>query len=75
LIMRSVAFGVVGFVALVVVHWLADFLWSYLLSILSYNGSHLFGPRFQRTVFAVCGVVLVFFSLRLMVDGALQLIG
>jgi threonine/homoserine/homoserine lactone efflux protein len=75
LIMRSVAFGAVGFAAFVIVHWLTDFLCSYLLSVLSYNGGHLFGPRFQRTVFALCGVVLVFFSLKLIVDGTLRLVG
>ena len=70
LVMRSVQFGVMGFVALAVVHWSCDFAWSYFLSALSYKGGQFFGRGFQRGIFVTCGVLLVFFSGKLIFDGA-----
>jgi threonine/homoserine/homoserine lactone efflux protein len=69
LVLRAVRFGLVGFVTFAVLHWSCDFVWSYLLSALSFKGGRVFGPRFQRAVFVGCGVALVFFSSKLMIDG------
>jgi threonine/homoserine/homoserine lactone efflux protein len=62
LILKSWTFGLVGFIALCIAHWLCDFFWSYFLSALSFTGGKFFGRMFQRAVFAVCGVALLVFG-------------
>jgi threonine/homoserine/homoserine lactone efflux protein len=73
LIMKSWAFGLLGFLAFGVVHWLCDFLWGYFLSALSFTGGKFFGKWFQRAVFAVCGVVLLVFGGWFLYDAAASL--
>jgi len=70
LVMRSVEFGVFGFIAFAIAHWLCDLVWSYFLSAMSYKGGQFFGQRFQQVIFAICGVLLIFFSGKLIFDGA-----
>jgi threonine/homoserine/homoserine lactone efflux protein len=74
LIARSEIFGLWGFAALALSHWLCDFAWDYFLSALSFRGGQFFGKKFQKVVFAVCGIALVFFSARLMFDSVRGLI-
>ena len=69
LILRSVEFGVWGFVLFGLLHWLCDFVWSYFLSALSFRGGQFFGRRFQQAIFLVCGGLLLFFGVRLVIDG------
>ncbi len=59
LILRSVGFGLLGFAAFGLMHWLCDLGWDSFLSVLSYKGGKFFGNRFQQIVFAVCGVFLL----------------
>ena len=73
LILRSVGFGLAGFSAFALLHWLSDFLWDYFLSALSFRGGRFFGRIFQKVVFAVCGVLLVFFSGRFIADAVRML--
>ena len=75
LIARSVGFGTTGFVLFAVLHWTCDFVWCYFLSALSFKGGQFFGRWFQRAVFLACGGLLLFFGVRLMVDGVRELIG
>jgi threonine/homoserine/homoserine lactone efflux protein len=70
LVLRSVDFGVWGFVALAVSHWLCDLGWDYFLSALSFRGGQFFGKRFQKAVFLVSGCILVAFAVKLLVDAA-----
>ena len=72
LILRSVDFGLLGFLVFALLHWSCDFLWSYFLSALTFKGGQFFGQRFQKVVFAVSGAFLFFFSGKFIV-GALQL--
>lgn len=69
LILRSTEFGTAGFLAFAALHWSCDFLWCYFLSALSFTGGHFFGRRFQKTIFAICGVFLLLFSFRSIADG------
>jgi len=62
LLSKAVAFGLFGVMSFALVHWSCDFVWFYILSAMSYKGGNVFGIRFQKTVFAVCGVFLLFFS-------------
>ncbi len=73
LIMRSVRYGLLGFVSFALLHSLCDLLWSWFLSALSFKGRQFFGQRFQRWIFVACGVLLLFFGGKLMGDGAMQL--
>ena len=68
LITGAYAFGLAGLLAFALVHWLCDFVWYYFLSFLSYRGKHFFGQVFQKVVFAVCGICLVFFSGKFLLD-------
>jgi threonine/homoserine/homoserine lactone efflux protein len=69
LVLRSVEFGVWAFVAFGALHSLCDFLWSYFLSALSFKGGQFFGRWFQQAIFLVCGGMLLFFGVRLVIDG------
>jgi threonine/homoserine/homoserine lactone efflux protein len=74
LILQSWAFGIWGFVALSVAHWLCDFLWGYFLSALSFAGGYFFGKRFQQAVFAVCGTALLAFGGWFLYNAAVSLL-
>ena len=68
LILRSAGFGLAGFSAFALLHWFGDFLWDYFLSALSFRGGRFFGRTFQKMIFAVCGVLLLFFGARFIAD-------
>jgi threonine/homoserine/homoserine lactone efflux protein len=75
LIARSAKFGLWGFLAFALAHWLCDLLWDYGLSALSFKGGQILGARFHRGIFLVCGGGLVLFGGRFIVDGALYFVG
>lgn len=68
LILRSGRFGLWGFGAFALLHSLCDFAWYYFLSALSFKGGQFFGKRFQRIIFLICGLLLLFFGGKLVVD-------
>ncbi|MBU1318576.1 MAG: LysE family translocator [candidate division Zixibacteria bacterium] len=70
LIIASEEFGLIGFVALVAFHWTCDLVWFYFLSALSFRSAKFFGDKFQRVVFAVCGVFLILMGGMFIIDGA-----
>ncbi|MBU37044.1 MAG: hypothetical protein CL611_01205 [Anaerolineaceae bacterium] len=70
LLMRSVAFGLAGFVLFGVLHWLCDLGWLSFLSALAFKGSQFFGHAFQRGVFLVSGVFLLLMGGRFLYDAA-----
>ncbi|MCK5568446.1 MAG: LysE family transporter, partial [Spirochaetes bacterium] len=61
--------GITGFILFALVHWLCDFIWCYFLSTASYKGGRFLGKTFQRIVFSVCGVFLLFFSGKFILEG------
>jgi len=69
LVLRAVAFGLLGFLAFAVVHWLCDFCWYYFLSAVTYRGGKFLGKRFQQVLLAACGAFLLFFGARFIFDG------
>jgi threonine/homoserine/homoserine lactone efflux protein len=69
LVLRSMSFGLSGFVAFAVLHSLCDLVWATILSALSFTGGRFLGQGFQRAVSLVCGVLLVFFGGKLIFDG------
>ena len=62
LISRAVSFGLYGVLLFTAAHWLCDFFWLYFLSAVSYKGGHVFGIKFQKIIFGICGCFLLFFS-------------
>ena len=74
LISRSAAFGLGGFLAFGLAHWACDFAWDYGLSALSFQGGKALGARFQRGIFLLCGMALIFFGGRFVWDGATTLL-
>lgn len=75
LILRSVEFGVLGFAAFAVAHWLCDLTWDTFLSTVSFQGGQFFGRKFQQVVFGISGGFLIFYSGKLLWDGARILFG
>jgi threonine/homoserine/homoserine lactone efflux protein len=72
LIARSVRFGIWGFLAFALAHWTCDLVWDYALSALSFKGGEVFGARFRRGIFLLCGASLILFGGRFIIDGALR---
>ncbi len=68
LVMKSAGFGIIGFAAFAVLHWLCDFTWCYLLSALSFRGRGFFGGGFQQGVLVLCGAALLFFAGKFLAD-------
>jgi len=54
--------GWTAFLLFALVHWLCDLVWLTILSVGSFHGTNLFGPRCQRIVLLVCGVALAVFG-------------
>ena len=73
LILKSIAFGVLGFILFVLVHWLCDLGWYAFLSSLSFHGGRFFGHRFQQSLFVVCGLLLVLFSFKFILSSIVML--
>ncbi len=68
LIGRSLEFGVWGVVALALAHWSIDLVWCYLLSALSYRGSRVFGRRVQQVISSLCGIFMLAFGGKYILD-------
>ena len=75
LILRSREFGLLGFAAFAVGHWLCDLGWDTFLSFLSFRGGQFFGRKFQQVVFAFSGCFLLFYSGKLLLEGIRAVIG
>jgi len=75
LILRAVEFGVWGFVIFGAAHWTCDLAWDTFLSSLSFKGGQFFGRRFQKIIFGISGVFLLFYSGKLFLDGARMIFG
>jgi len=62
-----------GLLAFASVHWSCDFVWSYLLSMLSFRGGRVFGQRFHQVVSSVCGAFLVLMAVKYLYQAGLVL--
>jgi threonine/homoserine/homoserine lactone efflux protein len=54
--------GWIAFLLFALVHWLCDLIWLTILSLGSFHGTSIFGPRSQRIVLQICGVALIGFG-------------
>ena len=62
LIMNSLSFGIMGFAALIPVHWLCDLVWLSFVSILVYRTQSLWRRGFQEGLFITCSLLLIGFG-------------
>jgi threonine/homoserine/homoserine lactone efflux protein len=72
---QAVELGMLAFVLFAVVHWLCDLIWLEVLSQASHKGKEVFGDRIQRIVLVVCGVLLLFFGGKFLLDAGQALLG
>ena len=75
LILRSIEYGVLGFAAFALGHWLCDLAWDTFLSAAAFQGGKFLGRRFQQVILGISGSFLLFYSGKLIVDGLRPLLG
>jgi len=68
LMIRAITYGVVCVVLFMILHWMTDLSWCYFLSNITYGGRRFFGERFQKIMFAICGVFLLFMGVKFILD-------
>lgn len=56
-------FGVYGFALFAVVHWFVDLIWVMALSLASFHGTTLLGPKLQAVIVKICAAAMLFFGL------------
>ena len=71
---QAAELGALAFGLFAVIHWLCDLAWLEALSLASFKGSRLMGPRSQKIVLAVCAAALLLFGLKFITDAAQKLL-
>lgn len=66
--------GLLAFALFGVVHWCCDLVWLEILSQTSYRGARVFSEKSQRIVLGVCGVALLFFAAKFLLDASAKLL-
>ncbi len=74
LAITAAGFGIWAFVLFAIVHWLCDLIWLSALSLASFKGSVLLGPRRQKKVLLVCSLALFGFGLFFIYNAASTLV-
>lgn len=67
-------FGLLAFAVFGIVHWLCDLVWLEVLSQTSFRGARVFSEKAQGRVLAVCGVALLFFAAKFIIDAGAKLV-
>lgn len=65
---QAAELGIMAFVLFAVIHWLCDLVWLEALSLASHKGTELLGGRLQQIVLVVCGLTLLGFGCKYLVD-------
>jgi threonine/homoserine/homoserine lactone efflux protein len=73
LTLEARSLGWTAFLLFALVHWLCDLVWLTVLSFTAFHGTDLLGPRVQRIVLGVCGVVLIAFGICFAYDAVVLL--
>ncbi len=63
-------FGIWAFALFSMVHWLVDLLWVGALSLASFHGKTLLGPKRQQIVLKICAAAMFFFGLFFIYNAA-----
>lgn len=75
LVMKFAEFGTAGLPVFILTHWMCDFVWLSVVSILIYRTKALWGQRFQEWVFIVCSLLLFGFGGWFIFSGIQKIIG
>ena len=67
-------FGILAFAVFGIVHWLCDLVWLEVLSQTSFRGARVFSEKAQGRVLAVCGVALLCFAGKFIIDAGAKLV-
>ena len=70
---RAMEFGILVLVLFALVHWLCDLGWLEVLSFAGFKGSQAFGNRSQKTISAICAVMLLGFGVKFVYDAAIAM--
>lgn len=73
LILQAAAFGLPGFLAFALAHWLCDLGWNEALSYVTYRGGTLLGRRFYRGILFLCGLFLLYLGFTFLRDAVTTL--
>ncbi|MBN1853284.1 MAG: LysE family transporter [Pirellulales bacterium] len=65
---QAIELGLWAYALFTVIHWLCDLVWLEALSLASHKGTELLGGRVQRVVLVICGVMLVLFGVKFLLD-------
>jgi threonine/homoserine/homoserine lactone efflux protein len=60
---EATKFGLYAFALFAVVHWLVDLIWVTALSLASFHGTTLMGPKPQKVILQICAAAMLFFGL------------
>jgi threonine/homoserine/homoserine lactone efflux protein len=60
---KATEFGVYAFALFAVVHWFVDLIWVTALSLASFHGTTLLGPKLQTVIVKICAAAMLFFGL------------
>ena len=70
---QATQLGIFAFALFVLIHWLCDLIWLEALSLASFRGSKLLGPRTQRIILSVCAAAMLAFGIRFLYTSATKL--
>jgi threonine/homoserine/homoserine lactone efflux protein len=62
LISKAREFQTLGITLFILIHWLCDLIWFWILSYISYRGKNFFGLAFQKYLFVICGGFLFYLA-------------
>ncbi|MDH5173994.1 MAG: LysE family translocator [Elusimicrobiota bacterium] len=62
LMTKAITFGLMGILLFVLVHWLSDLSWYYLVSSAVYRSKHLWNRKLHGILFGLCGAILIGFG-------------
>ena len=66
-------FGLYAFALFAIVHWLVDLIWVTALSLASFHGTTLLGPKVQQIVLKICAAAMLLFGLFFIYNAATTL--
>jgi len=68
------SFGIWAFAAFAFLHWMCDFVWLTILSVVGHKGNSVFGGKSEKVVLAICSAVMFLFGVKFMFDAIMHII-
>ena len=70
---KATKLGLYAFVLFAIVHWFVDLIWVTALSLTSFHGTTLLGPKVQQIVLKICAAAMLLFGLFFLYNAAATL--